>query len=268
MKREVCSKCSKFQKCKSPCRPVELYLKQDNLDVFEKTGINENGEVVQIVYARSRETQQSMLSIGVDNRGDPSQSTAEQQAFSTENENPFAGFKPRMKQTGIFIDRFFYGSSYEDLAVKYDMTAENAWKTYYNAVKRLREVVKAMDTGQVPNKKLAYWKKQVEQRSGGLPKGQKWYLLNKLFGLRSSEIAELEGMKGSSSVRQLIIRVSDQLAAGEINLIETGPDEAEAAKARLEKCKAKRRERYANNLEVINDKRRECYNRRKGNMET
>ena len=61
-----------------------------------------------------------------------------------------------------------------------------------------------------------------------------------MFWLRPSEIAEMEGMKGSSSVRQLIIRVSDQLAAGEISLFETAPDEAEAAKVRLEKHKAKK----------------------------
>ena len=81
-----------------------------------------------------------------------------------------------------------------------------------------------------------------------MPKGQKWYLLNKLFGLRPSEIAEMEGLdRKSSSVRQLIIRVSDQLAAGEISLLEIGPDEAEAAKARLETRNAKRRERYRRN---------------------
>ena len=84
----------------------------------------------------------------------------------------------------------------------------------------------------------------MEERSGSLPKGQKWYLQNKLFGLGPSKIAEKEGMKGSSSVRQLIIRVSDQLAAGEISLIETGPGEVEAAKARLDNHNAKRRERY------------------------
>ncbi len=74
----------------------------------------------------------------------------------------------------------------------------------------------------------------------------KWYLLNKLFGLRPSEIAELEGLdKKSSSVRQLIIRVSDQLKAGEISLIETTPGEAEATKARLDEVCKKRRERPA-----------------------
>ena len=242
---DVCPKCSKFKSCKSPCFPVQQWLAEDNLSVFEKTAVNERGEVVQIVYARSRETQQSTLSIGVDRSGDPRLTGEEQAAFSTENENPFVSFKPRLKQTGVFIDRFFHGSSYEDLAVKYDMSAECARKTYHNAVNRLREVIKAMDTGEVPNKKVDYWKKQVEERSGSLPKGQKWYLLNKLFGLRPSEIAELEGLdKRSNSVRQLIIRVSDQLAAGEISLLKIGPDEAEAAKARLEKCKAKRRERY------------------------
>ena len=101
-----------------------------------------------------------------------------------------------------------------------------------------------METGEVPTKQVDYWKHKIEARSGSLPKGQKWYLLNKLFGLRPSEIAEMEGMKGSSSVRQLIIRVSDQLAAGEISLIENGPGESEAAKSRLERQTAKRRERY------------------------
>ena len=48
-------------------------------------------------------------------------------------------------------------------------------------------------------------------------------------------------MKGSSSVRSLIIRVSDQLAAGEIKLIEVDPEEAAAAKERLETHRKKTR---------------------------
>ncbi|MFC1882912.1 hypothetical protein ACFL2S_15675 [Thermodesulfobacteriota bacterium] len=36
------------------------------------------------------------------------------------------------------------------------------------------------------------------------------------------------------TVWKLIIRVSDQLAAGEIKLIETTPEESEAAKARID----------------------------------
>jgi len=56
----------------------------------------------------------------------------------------------------------------------------------------------------------------------------------------------MEGLdKRSSSVRQLIIRVSDQLKAGEISLIETTPEEAEAAKARLDTQRKKRRGHHA-----------------------
>lgn len=50
---------------------------------------------------------------------------------------------------------------------------------------------------------LSRYRKQIEERSGKIPKGQKWFLLNELFGIMPSEIAELEGLKGSAVVRQL-----------------------------------------------------------------
>lgn len=58
-----------------------------------------------------------------------------------------------------------------------------------------------------------------------------------------SEIAEMEGLQGSSVVRQLIIRVCDQLGAGEIRLIDSTPEEATAVKKRLDLNRGKRRER-------------------------
>jgi hypothetical protein len=103
-----------------------------------------------------------------------------------------------------------------------------------------------MEKGEVPTKQVDFWEKRVEERSGSLSKGQKWYLLNKLFGLRPSEIAEMEGLdKKSSSVRQLIIRISDQLKAGEISFIETTQEEGEAAKAHLDAHRKKRRGRHS-----------------------
>ena len=47
------------------------------------------------------------------------------------------------------------------------------------------------------------------------------------------------------TVSKLIIRVSDQLKAGEIKLIEVTPEESAAAKARLDEVRKKRRERHA-----------------------
>lgn len=54
-------------------------------------------------------------------------------------------------------------------------------------------------------------------------------------------------MRGSSSVRQLIIGVSEQLKAGAIRLIDRGPEEAKEAKVRLDTHRAKSRERHARN---------------------
>jgi hypothetical protein len=134
--------------------------------------------------------------------------------------------------------------TYSDLAVKYDLSETDCIKRFSYATKRLLEVLKIMDSKIEKDKNNKYLK-QVQERSGSLPKGQKWYLLNKLFNLLPSEIAEMEGMPGSSSVRQLIIRVSDQLAAGEIKLIEVTPEESAAAKTRLDEVRKKRRERHA-----------------------
>ncbi len=63
-------------------------------------------------------------------------------------------------------------------SVKYSMSKQTAIKTYHNAVNRVLAVIHAMDTGEVPTKQVDFWKKKVEERSGSLPKGQKWYLLN------------------------------------------------------------------------------------------
>ena len=164
-----------------------------------------------------------------------------QRVFSDQAESPFAEFVPNVKQTGIFVDRFFHKLTYAHLAAKYDTSPDTARKIYHNGVKRVLELLKMMDD-RPPD--LSPYKKRIEERSGKILKGQKWFLLNKLFGVLPHEIAEMEGLKGSSSIRQLINRVSDQLRAGEIRLIDATPEEAAAAKERLDAKRKKRRERH------------------------
>lgn len=100
-----------------------------------------------------------------------------------------------------------------------------------NAQNRVRQVVEAMDGGG-DTRNLEAWKKAVEIRSGRFPRNVKWFLLNKLFGMRPSEIAKMEGVD-SSGVRSSIARVADRLSAGEMELWEVTPKEAADAKARL-----------------------------------
>jgi hypothetical protein len=249
----VCERCSHWEICKTPCRPVELFLAQDNLAVYEKTAVGKDGKKITIVFAHGREIQESALPPISAKTDEPVDSP-----FTTETESPFASFNPSLKQTRVFIDRFFHGWSYEDLAVKYDVTVEVAQSHYYNAVQRLQAVVEALD-GKDSICDFEPWKKMVEERSGSFPAGMRWFLLNKLFQMRPAEIARMEGVKNPSAVRGMIIRVSDQLSCGEISLFEKDPEEAEAAKARLEAKRAQRRERHAKNKEHINARRRESY---------
>jgi hypothetical protein len=251
----VCEKCPHWEICQTPCRPVELYLAQDNLAVYEKTAVGKDGKKITIVFAHGREIQESALAPVSDKTDDPVDSP-----FTTETESPFASFNPSLKQTGIFIDRFFHGWSYEDLAVKYDVSVEVAQSHYFNAVQRLQAVVEAMDGGKDSIRDLEPWKRMVEERSGSFSTGVRWFLLNKLLGVRPSEIAKVEGVKDSSGVRALIIRVSDQLRCGEISLFEADdPEKAVDAKAKLDAQRKKRRERHAKNKDRINAKRRAAY---------
>jgi hypothetical protein len=99
----------------------------------------------------------------------------------------------------------------------------------------------------------------VEERSGSFPLGVKWFLLNKLLGVRPAESARMEGVKNPHGVRSMIIRASDQLRCGEISLFERNREESEAAKARLDAQRKKRRERHALNKDKINAEWRESF---------
>jgi hypothetical protein len=235
----LCAKCRHREECKAPCAPVELYLAYENLAIYEKSGTLDSGEDIQILFTYGKEIRESSFPTISDR-------TAEAVDVLSTGENPFAGFNPHLKQTGLFIDRFFRHWSFEDLAVKYDLTLAQAKKHYRAAVDRLREVLEALDGQDKSIHNFDAWKQMVEERSGNFPLGVKWFLLNKLFSLRPAEIARLEGKESTSSaVRGMIIRVSDQLRAGELSLFEFDQEEAEAAKARLDAQRKKRRERYA-----------------------
>ena len=108
---DLCAKCKKRKTCKVPCRPVELYLAEGNLTVYEKG----KGDTVTL-YPRSREEHQSNLSTGEDKSGDPRLSNEEAMAFNTENENPFRHYDANHKHTSVFIKRFFGKWSYADAA--------------------------------------------------------------------------------------------------------------------------------------------------------
>jgi hypothetical protein len=244
-----CGKCPHRRACKTPCEPVKQYLAYQNRAVFEKTYMNEDGQQISIIYSRPREFNLSAFK----NEGDTDKNRPNkiEQAFSTENESAFAHFEPNLKQTRLFVDKFFHKLSIEDLSVKYDMEPKAVYVYYKQAKRRVFDVLEALDSNR-PLKLDHYWKK-IEARSGSLPKGQRWFLMNKIFELTPQQISEIEGLKNSASVSALIIRVSDQLKAGEIELFPVSEIEALEAKSRLDAVRERRRKHRANNIEKMRE---------------
>ena len=132
----ICKKCTHRKSCKSPCRPVELHLAEDNLSVYEKSA-NENQT---ILFPRSRETRESELTGRLNRGGEEAENI-----FNTDAENPFAEFEPNHKHTSVFIKRFFFKWEFSDIAQAHDISVSAAYKIYHYSVQRLLSVIMEMD---------------------------------------------------------------------------------------------------------------------------
>jgi hypothetical protein len=237
--RGICSKCPHRSSCKTPCGPVKQYLSDQNLTVFEKKFTNEKGEVISILFSRSREKTLTAFK----NEGDTDKNRANEieLAFSTENGSAFAHYTPNLKQTRLFVDKFFFKLSIEDLAAKYEMSPQKVYEYYAQAKRRVFDILEHLDS----KKRLKlnqYWDR-IEASTGHMTKGRRWYLMSKVFMLTPSQIAEITG-ESADSISTLIRRTANQLKAGKILLIEVSPEEAAAARSRLKAHRRKRRERH------------------------
>ena len=259
MQTAICPGCRYYESCKKPCRPVELILAEDNQPTYELSATKKNGQRIKIVYHRWREPPESTLFNEQNKDGRPNPKR-QQQVFSTEAESPFAHFDPTHKKAGLFKDRYFLGFSFEDLSVKYDVSIQTAKSTYHKAEARIYKLLQNLDAA-APD--LTHYKQLAERSSEKMPKGVKVFLMHHVFGLRSSEIMEILSIKSPSYITNQIKRVSDLIRSGELNLIESTPQEQAEAKARLESQRKQRRENWNKNADAINAKRRKNKNQSK-----
>lgn len=234
----ICRKCSHRERCKRPCGPVQEYLAHENRAVFEKTYTDESGQTISVVYSRPKEINFSAFQ----KEGDTPKNRPNrlEMALSTENESAFSSFTPDLKQTRLFIDKFFFKMSLDDLAAKYEMSKDKVSEYYIQARKRLFALLEALDSQK--RIKLDHYWALIKERSGSLPKGQRYFLMNKIFLLTPQQISEIENTS-ADSVGTLIRRTSDQLRAGEIRLFDFTEEEAIEAKQRLDRTRERRRER-------------------------
>lgn len=225
--KTACQKCKKRHTCKSPCFFVEQILNFENRIPFERNV----DEFVTILFPGSKkETRESELAHHDDGR--PTGET--KRAFSDQQETPFNDeIAPSLKQTGVFVDRFFLRKNYNEIAEKYNISVSGVSKLYVNAKERLTKTVEAMDRAEMA-------------KNNGTPvvkmnKAVQAFLLHGLFGLSVGEIAKLMGVN-HSLISRYLYTTRDKIICGEIKLFHYTEAEKKAAQDRLEKARKDRRE--------------------------
>jgi hypothetical protein len=206
---------------------VADFLSYDNRAPFEKT----RGDFT-VIIPRRREIHASV----VEAFKDGSLCKQAQRFFSdSREESTFtSAIQPQLKQTAIFIDRFFLKMSYTDLAEKYSTPRSAIAKLYVNAKERLVKTVAAMDRAELA-------------RSNGealatMPRGVRAFLLHTLLGLSVTEIANLLNVTHPLVTRQ-IADIRDRLLAGEsIDILPAAAKDREAAHARIRQARQARAE--------------------------
>ena len=220
----LCSRCTHRKTCASPCAPVERLLSADNRKPFERV----SGNSVIVFPGSRREIRQSDLDTYDNDK--PTNSSAA--IFSTAAGNPFITDEPALKQTGIFMDRFFGRMSYADLADKYGTTRSGVAKLYVNAKERMIKSIRAMDRANLA--------KSNGQPLAVMPKAVRVFLLHTLFGLSVTEIARLLDINHSLVIRN-IKTTRDRIITGQLDLLTFTEADREAAQGRLDEARAKRK---------------------------
>ena len=231
----TCKDCSHYEGCSSPCIFVQEILGENKPFVREKMVEGVDGKPVVVFWGESRVINETQTMKASKRFG---QRYKENRLFETKD-SPWKQFEPSLIQTGIFIDRFFNKWSYEDLAVKYGITVHNVHGKYSKAVQLLFKILAEMDSGK--KRVLKETKKRIEKRSGSIPDNQRWFLMNKVFGLIPTEIMEYEGLSSPRPIAHAIQTVGDRIAAGELEIFKPDAETMQAAKARLEAKRAKAR---------------------------
>jgi hypothetical protein len=237
----LCRECPHFSGCRRTCKPVQVLLNDGNPGPAEWSHPHPISGAPQGI----RVLQHDPRCRNVTSLGDAARTI--EAAFSTENRPAFPDFDAELTQTRVFIERFFWGESYADIATRYETTEKAVRELYRRAKLKILEILEAIDN-----------RRHVERffdqsLTEFFTKGQRWFLLHRLFGLRLTAIAELDGAE-VGNVKNAVQEVEDRLVAGERcgngNGIElprppVSPRQVAFARERIERKRARRRAEHA-----------------------
>ena len=227
VKHGDCKRCSHFAQCTAPCEPVRRYLAEGSSAVIERKATDEAGRAITIVLPKHRHVPFSVAFGTRENK-----TGAGHMELSTESRPAWAQTDFKNRQTSIFVDRFFGGFSFDDLAEKYDLTKSNAQSHYYNAIERLKRSVFYLDR----EENTAAIQRAIDEAEKTIPNSVKWLVMHKVMGISQKRIVELTGAK-SSNVAMQIRDAADRMAAGELDVLPFTDDERRRAAERIRRTR-------------------------------
>lgn len=132
----LCPRCSHFNTCRTPCKPIENFLKRKN-KLMEVNGT--------VYPAGKREVQQGQLIISDTHREMLTEDKLLE--FSTINGSAFVTDNPiRNLQTGVFMLKI-QGETFQEIADRTDMDSSQIQDLFHAARRRVDTILKALDGG-------------------------------------------------------------------------------------------------------------------------
>ena len=134
--REICKRCAHRSSCKVLCYPVLLYLNRLNpvmeYKAFEKDFLS--------IFPERHHVQAGLISI--------ESSKFLNKAFRNGAESAFLGAEhdTNLITTRIFVDRFFKQDSFENIAMRYDLTQEETETRFYRAWDSIAKILQYFST--------------------------------------------------------------------------------------------------------------------------
>ena len=206
----ICRKCCHYSSCTRPCYPVKQFLYEKG-ECFERGGV---------LYPLHKQIPFSVCMKESDNGKNVAND--EEKLLSDELESPFISFEPKLKTTGVFINRFFLRKSHKEIAQIYGISAKNAETLYRNAVKILLKNLEKLDKDGRKDIADKHYKRVYREKCNHLPKNLKWFLMANIFGLTPKEIAEIDGNTTNRNVSTAIFRFAERFKAGKVSLFDYG----------------------------------------------
>ena len=207
----ICKRCIYRKTCQRPCAPV-YYEVQKQVKGFEDH------------YEKTIQVKRPGLEVASindhDRHGRPLQELNECNSERvTDAWDNMLSHDANKKLTGIFIDRFFHGWRFKDLAVKYDLADYRSAAAFYSQAKdNILQIVAALD--KVRHNRI----KQMEKTSGRFTAKAKAFIMAKCLDMTTEEIAQVTG-RSKDTIRRDIRDCAQRIRDGKPVLIFDGDDQ-------------------------------------------